>query len=62
MWPEVGELEVRLASLAGAVVAKDVPDYDLVCGNPSMARGRVRECGEKQKPDGLCTACHNLWL
>jgi len=32
---------------AGAVVAKDVPDYALVMGNPARIRGWMCECGVK---------------
>ncbi len=32
---------------AGTVVAKDVPDYALVYGNPANVKGWMCECGEK---------------
>lgn len=45
---------------AGAVVTKDVPDYALVVGNPSMIIGYVCECGnrlEKNNDKYVCKSC-----
>lgn len=45
---------------AGSVVAKDVPAYALVYGNPGRVRGWVCKCGEKldfKDKAAKCTAC-----
>jgi len=45
---------------AGSVVTKDIPDYALVYGNPSLIKGWMCECGEKIKfsgKKGKCSVC-----
>ena len=45
---------------AGAVVAKDVPDYALMVGVPSTQKGWMCECGEilpKVEKDVVCPRC-----
>lgn len=44
---------------AGAVVTKDVGDYELVVGNPARRIGYVCECGERLQEDNelLCKRC-----
>lgn len=45
---------------AGSVVAKDVPAYALVYGNPGRVRGWVCKCGEKldfKDAAATCRAC-----
>ncbi len=45
---------------AGAVVAKDIPDYALVYGNPARIRGWVCECGAPlafSRGRATCEAC-----
>ncbi len=42
---------------AGAVVAKDVPDYALVRGTPSSVVGWVCECGKPLKDGFQCRSC-----
>jgi len=45
---------------AGAVVAKNVPDYALVCGNPASIRGWMCECAnriEVRGDVGVCGIC-----
>lgn len=45
---------------AGSVVAKDVPAYALVYGNPGRVRGWVCKCGEKldfKDAAAKCNAC-----
>jgi UDP-2-acetamido-3-amino-2,3-dideoxy-glucuronate N-acetyltransferase len=48
---------------AGAVVAKDVPDYALVVGVPATRVGWMCQCGERL-PDsgtGTCAACGTVY-
>jgi UDP-2-acetamido-3-amino-2,3-dideoxy-glucuronate N-acetyltransferase len=53
---------------AGAVVAKDVPDYALVVGNPARVTGWMCECGVKlasgvRAPvDAVCRSCGSRYL
>lgn len=45
---------------AGALVARDVPDYALVYGNPARIRGWVCRCGVKldfKDHHAVCSAC-----
>ncbi|MGE0082886.1 MAG: Gfo/Idh/MocA family oxidoreductase [Desulfococcaceae bacterium] len=42
---------------AGAVVAKDVPDYALVIGNPARQTGWVCRCGKRLSDDLRCLSC-----
>jgi UDP-2-acetamido-3-amino-2,3-dideoxy-glucuronate N-acetyltransferase len=45
---------------AGSLVAKDVPDYALVYGNPAKIQGYMCECGIKlkfKKNKAVCIAC-----
>ncbi len=45
---------------AGAVVARDIPDYALVYGNPVQIHGWICECGIKLQKDGdryTCSGC-----
>lgn len=49
---------------AGAVITKDVPDYGLVMGNPSVLEGYVCKCGkrlEKQGDKYICPDCGNCY-
>ena len=49
---------------AGSVVTKDVPDYGLVYGNPSMLAGWICECGNKIKfikDSGKCLVCNKRY-
>ena len=41
----------------GAVVARDVPDYALVVGNPARRIGWVCRCGERLSPALECPVC-----
>jgi acetyltransferase-like isoleucine patch superfamily enzyme len=51
---------------AGAVVTKDVPDYGLVYGNPSILKGFVCPCGKRavektqqtQTVELFCSSCN----
>ncbi|WP_232699710.1 acyltransferase [Brevibacillus daliensis] len=45
---------------AGAVVIRDVGDYELVVGNPARVIGMVCVCGGRVS-NGHCTACGNLF-
>lgn len=42
---------------AGSVVTKNVPDYALVYGNPSVQHGWVCRCGEKLNEPWICGSC-----
>lgn len=42
---------------AGSVVAKNVPSYALVMGNPARIVGYVCQCGHRLNDHGLCKAC-----
>lgn len=45
---------------AGAVVTKDVPDFNLVVGNPAKTVGTVCVCGQKlttESDAGVCEFC-----
>ncbi len=45
---------------AGAVVAKDIPDFGLVYGNPAKLQGWMCECGIKLEFEGdkaICKVC-----
>ncbi len=46
---------------AGAVVARDVPDYGVVVGNPARALEQCR-CGELNYSPVRCLALHEAWL
>jgi len=49
---------------AGAVVTKDVGDYELIYGNPARVRGHVCECGEKllfSSDTSICSACQKTY-
>lgn len=49
---------------AGAVVTKDVRDYELVFGNPAREKGWVCECGEKlnfPKDKAECSSCQRQY-
>ena len=46
---------------AGAVVTKDVADYDLVVGNPAKQIGWVCECGERLGVSLLCGSCQKQY-
>ena len=47
---------------AGSVVTKDVPDYGLVCGNPSRIIGYVCRCGQKLNNEYVCVCgqCYQM--
>lgn len=50
---------------AGAVVTKDVSDYELVAGNPARHMGYVCKCGEKLLLDGShyrCSVCGKMYM
>jgi len=50
---------------AGAVLAKDVPDYALVYGNPAKIKGWMCECGVKlifKKTKAVCKSCAKEYL
>ena len=50
---------------AGAVVTKDVGDYELVVGNPAKVIGHVCRCGEKIsviKDEGYYCACGRNYI
>jgi UDP-2-acetamido-3-amino-2,3-dideoxy-glucuronate N-acetyltransferase len=54
---------------AGSVVARDVPDYALVFGNPARLRGWMCQCGIKVEfPEGSpeataqCSACGSRYV
>jgi UDP-2-acetamido-3-amino-2,3-dideoxy-glucuronate N-acetyltransferase len=50
---------------AGAVVAKDVPDYALVYGNPAKIMGWMCECGVKlvfKNNRAKCTICEKKYI
>lgn len=42
---------------AGSVIAKDVPDYALVYGNPAKIKGYVCKCGAKARKSNGCLKC-----
>lgn len=42
---------------AGCVVAHDVPDYNLVVGNPDRTMGFVCQCGCRLDDQFVCTVC-----
>lgn len=48
---------------AGAVVTKDVKDYELVVGNPAKKIGYVCECGERifENEDYTCKRCEKKY-
>lgn len=49
---------------AGAVVTKEVADYELVTGNPAKKAGYVCECGErlqKEKTRYRCIKCEKIY-
>ena len=49
---------------AGAVITKDVPDYGLVMGNPSVMEGYVCKCGRRLAGQGeeyTCNECGNRY-
>ena len=49
---------------AGAVITKDVPDYGLVMGNPSVLEGYVCKCGNRLSQQGeeyICPVCGNRY-
>ncbi|QQK07926.1 acyltransferase [Miniphocaeibacter halophilus] len=51
---------------AGAVVTKDIGDYELVVGNPAKKIGYVCECGERLKEpsnsnDYKCNICGRIY-
>lgn len=51
---------------AGAVVAKDVPDYALLVGNPARIIGYVCQCGERLEfndaGQAYCPACKESYV
>lgn len=51
---------------AGAVVAKDVPDYVLLVGNPARVIGYVCKCGERlefnEAGQAKCTVCNEQYI
>lgn len=50
---------------AGAVVTKDVGDYELVVGNPARRIGYVCACGERLKEEQeiyACSACGKTYV
>jgi UDP-2-acetamido-3-amino-2,3-dideoxy-glucuronate N-acetyltransferase len=42
---------------AGSVVTKDVPDYQLVYGNPAQPQGWMCECGNRLNENKKCKSC-----
>ena len=48
---------------AGAVVTKDVKDYELVVGNPAKKIGYVCECGERifEETNYICKRCRKKY-
>ena len=42
---------------AGCVVARDVPDYGIVVGNPARRIGWICECGKRLAGPGTCPSC-----
>src|SRR6185503_21183546 len=51
---------------AGPVVTKDVPDFDLVLGNPARVAGWMCACGNRinltaGEGDGICRACQRRY-
>jgi UDP-2-acetamido-3-amino-2,3-dideoxy-glucuronate N-acetyltransferase len=47
---------------AGAVVAKDVPDYALMAGVPAKQIGWVCQCGERLREGLVCPRCDRRYL
>jgi UDP-2-acetamido-3-amino-2,3-dideoxy-glucuronate N-acetyltransferase len=49
---------------AGAVVAKDVPDYALMVGVPARRIGWMCQCGERlpDSGEGTCHACGSTYV
>ncbi len=50
---------------AGSVVARNVPDYALIYGNPAQIKGWVCKCGVKLKFDNNqaeCAECHSHYI
>jgi UDP-2-acetamido-3-amino-2,3-dideoxy-glucuronate N-acetyltransferase len=46
---------------AGAVVAKDVPDYALMAGVPAKQIGWVCQCGERLTDKLVCEKCNRQY-
>ena len=42
---------------AGSVVTKDIPDYQLVYGNPAQPQGWMCECGNRLNKNKKCQSC-----
>lgn len=47
---------------AGAVVTKEVSDYELVVGNPAQKMGYVCECGCRMERGFICNNCDKRYL
>jgi UDP-2-acetamido-3-amino-2,3-dideoxy-glucuronate N-acetyltransferase len=47
---------------AGAVVTKNVGDYEIVAGNPARVMGFACQCGRKLSADYYCAACRKQYL
>lgn len=47
---------------AGAVVTKDVHDYELVVGNPARKAGYVCECGKRLSDELQCSECGKKYI
>jgi len=47
---------------AGAVVTKNVADYEIVAGNPARPLGYACQCGRKLSADYFCAACRKQFL
>ena len=54
---------MKVASVvgAGAVVTKDIPDHDLVVGNPARQIGWMCRCGERLREDLKCRVCGQIF-